>query len=59
MKLFNAFQLVILLVAWPFLINWLRTVDFPFATAAFYSACACYLVQIAFTTYTYVVVLDD
>lgn len=46
MKIFNAFQIVIAFVAWPFLISWLSGTDFHGAGVAFYSACACYVVAV-------------
>lgn len=44
MRIFNAFQLVAAFVAWPFLIQWLASATFTGHAAAFYSACALYVV---------------
>ena len=44
MKLFNSIQIVALFVAWPFLLNWLHTADFPAATSAFVISCVLYLI---------------
>jgi len=48
MRLFNAFQLTVAFVAWPFLITWLAEAQFKGATAAFYAACACYVLAFGF-----------
>lgn len=53
MKTFNAFQLVILLVIWPHLIQWLSTAEFRGNGAAFWSAIVIYVVQIGYTVYAY------
>lgn len=44
MRLFNSFQIVAAFVAWPFLVNWLQDASFRGASAAFYAACALYVV---------------
>ena len=54
MKIFNAFQLVILLCVMPHLIAWLSSQDFRGASAAFYAAICIYIVQLGFTTVAYV-----
>jgi len=43
-RLFNSFQIVGAFAAWPFGINWLSTAEFNGAGAAYYSACAFYVV---------------
>lgn len=48
MRLFNSFQIVASFVAWPYLITWLNTAEFRGASAAFYSACAFYVVAFFF-----------
>ncbi len=50
MKLFNAFQAVLMFVAWPFLVQWLNQQDFSGASAAFYGACALYVVGFVIMT---------
>ena len=45
MRLFNSFQIVAAFVAWPFGIAWLNNhQDFTGASAAFFAACALYVV---------------
>lgn len=45
MRLFNSFQIVAAFVAWPFGIAWISNhQDFLGASAAFYAACALYVV---------------
>lgn len=44
MKVFNAFQITAMFVAWPYLINWLSDACFRGASVVFYSACAAYVV---------------
>jgi hypothetical protein len=44
MKLFNSFQIVAAFVAWPFLVAWLATADFPGNFVAFVAASALYVV---------------
>lgn len=44
MILFNSFQITAMFVAWPFLIAWLQEANFQGASAAYYAACALYLV---------------
>ena len=44
MIVFNAFQIVIAFVAWPFLIQWLNEATFRGAGAAFWAAIVCYVV---------------
>jgi hypothetical protein len=44
MKVFNAFQIVAAFVAWPWLIVWLSDAEFRGAMAAFFAACALYVV---------------
>ncbi len=43
-RAFNAFQLVTLFAALPFIVGWLKTNPFPFSPAAFYTAIVAYLV---------------
>lgn len=59
MKYFNALQLVILFILFPFMIQWLDKAEFRGAAAAFYSACAIYLVQIFFSVCAYAKFLED
>ena len=47
MRVFNSFQIVAAFVAWPFLIAWLSSQNFPGATAAFAAACVFYVVAFA------------
>lgn len=44
MKLFNAFQIVGLFCAMPFLLFWLDSAGFSGHMAAFYAGCAFYLI---------------
>lgn len=44
MKTFNSFQIVAAFLGWPFLIQWLSAADFKGSSAAFYMACAFYIV---------------
>lgn len=59
MRYFNSLQLVILFVAWPFLIQWLATAEFRGSGAVFYAACAIYLVQTVVTVLAYAKFLED
>ena len=43
-RAFNAFQLVSLFAALPFIVGWLKTNPFPLAVAAFWVAIVAYLV---------------
>jgi hypothetical protein len=47
LKIFNSFQIVAAFVAWPFLISYLSGATFQGATAAFYAACALYVIAFA------------
>jgi hypothetical protein len=42
--LFNSLQIVAAFVAWPFLVSYLQDATFRGAGAAFYGACALYIV---------------
>lgn len=44
MKLFNSFQVTAAFAAWPFGIAWLQDASFRGSQAAFYAACALYVV---------------
>ena len=44
MRLFNSFQVVAAFVAWPFGIAWLGDATFAGYMAAYYAACALYVV---------------
>ena len=44
MRLFNSFQITAAFVAWPFGIAWLSNAQFAGAAAAFYAACALYVI---------------
>lgn len=44
LRAFNSFQIVAAFVAWPFLISYLSGATFQGAGAAFYGACALYVV---------------
>ena len=59
MKIFNAIQLVVLLVAFPFLISWLETATFRGASAFYYSAACLYVVQLMFTVFAYVAAWEN
>lgn len=59
MRYFNSLQLVILFIIFPFLIQYLDKAEFRGAAAAFYSACAIYMVQIFFTVCSYAKLLED
>lgn len=59
MRYFNSLQLVILFVAWPFIIHWLADATFRGSAVAFYSACALYVVQVAWTVCAYARLLED
>lgn len=48
MRIFNAFQMVSLFVAMPFLANWLHSGPFQGAIIAFYAVCALYVVMFGF-----------
>jgi hypothetical protein len=48
MRAFNAFQMVGIFVAWPFLIAWLRNAEFSGAAALFYASAALYVVGFFF-----------
>jgi drug/metabolite transporter (DMT)-like permease len=43
MKLFNSMQAAALFVAWPFIIQWVQTAEFPGAAALFWAGCAVYV----------------
>jgi len=45
MKLFNAFQCVVLYAALPFIISWLDGAEFRWAGAAFWSAIVVYVIS--------------
>lgn len=47
MKLFNAFQLVAVFVALPYLMGWLQDATFRGSAAAFYATAALYVVAFA------------
>lgn len=49
MKLFNAFQFVILFIAWPFILQWLAGATFAGAAALWYAACVAFLVHFGFS----------
>ena len=44
MRLFNSFQITAAFVAWPFGIAWLSQAQFAGSGAAFYAACALYVI---------------
>ena len=48
MKYFNAFQIVAAFVAWPYLVAWLATADFPFSEVAVCCTLAIYVVAFFF-----------
>ncbi len=53
MKVFNAAQLTLLFMAFPFILNWLAYATFPLAGVALF-CCACgYLVQTIWTICIY------
>ena len=52
MRVFNSFQLVAAYVAWPFAIQWIAASEFKGATAAFYAACAGYVVATWFMVFS-------
>jgi hypothetical protein len=45
---FNAFQLNILLVCWPFIIGWLHTKPFEYSPALFWVSIIAFLVHFIF-----------
>lgn len=53
MKTFNAFQLTLLFVCWPFIITWLKTAEFYAAGSLFYVACAAFLFHFGMTVFVY------
>jgi hypothetical protein len=48
MLIFNAFQLTILLSAWPFIIGWLKTEPFAYSGALVWVAIVAYIVNFVF-----------
>lgn len=44
MRVFNAFQVVVLFIAMPWIIGWLKTASFTCSEAVFYVACAVYVI---------------
>ncbi len=51
MRLFNAFQLVVLFVVWPWIIQWLHSAGFAGHSALFYAASAAYVVHFGFMVF--------
>ncbi len=43
-RAFNAFQLVALFAAMPFIVGWLHSNPFPYSTAAFWVSIAVYVI---------------
>lgn len=58
MVIFNAIQLVLILVAWPFIISYLDKAEFRGSSAAFWSAIVLYGIQLIWTTVCYVEVME-
>lgn len=60
MRAFNAFQLVVAFVAWPYGIQWLSEATFRGAPVAFYSACVGYAIAAWFMAFAvYNTIGDD
>lgn len=53
MRFFNAFQLVILFAALPFIVQWLRTAEFWGAQAFLWVGIVAYVVMFIFSIFAY------
>lgn len=53
MSFFNAIQLTILFIAWPWIVQWLHTETFAGASVLCIAAGCCYALQIGVTVYLY------
>lgn len=45
MRLFNSFQITLLLACWPFIIGWLKTNPFQYSNSLFWIAVIAYVVH--------------
>ncbi len=53
MRIFNAFQLAILMCAWPFIIHWFETANVWGGTAFYWAAIVAFVFQFGYTVYAY------
>ncbi len=59
MRIFNAFQIVVLFAIMPFLIAWLPTQEFPCSKALYYVAFVVYLIGFILTCAAWVRLLEE